>query len=138
MYRRIDDTTNSYPWSLPTTEELWACSRGRCSRGSIRQHVNLPQEAWRSARLLRAAPNCRLVLMLANHLLSPALSIEEAGLMTYLQSPPDAGPSVTQATTGLQNWKRARRRLVEIGGRLPTANQWHQSFVKILSKHLAD
>ena len=22
-YRRVDDTTNNYPWSLPTTEELW-------------------------------------------------------------------------------------------------------------------
>ena len=33
--------------------------------------------------------------MLAKHLLSPALSIEEAGLMTYPGTPPDAGPSVT-------------------------------------------
>ena len=64
-------------------------------------------------------------------MLSPTLSVEEAGLMTYLQSPPDAGPS------GLQNWKCAGRRLVEIGGRLPTATQLHQSFVKLLSKHLA-
>ena len=69
-------------------------------------------------------------------MLSPALSAEEAGLMTYLQSPPDAGPSVVQMTTGLQKWKCAGRRLVEIGGRLPTATQL-QSFVKILSKHLA-
>ena len=38
--------------------------------------------------------------MLAYHLLSPALSVEEAGLMTYLQAPPDAGPSVSQATSG--------------------------------------
>ena len=95
-------------------------------------NLNFPQEVWRSARLLRAVPNCRLALML-----SPALSIEEAGLMTYLQTPPDAGPSVSQATSGLQNWKRAGRRLVQVGGRLPTANQLHQSFVKILSKHLA-
>ena len=57
--------------------------------------------------------------------------------MAYLQTPPDAGPSVTQVTTGLQNWKCAGRRLVEIGGRLPTATQLHQAFVKILSKHLA-
>ena len=52
--------------------------------------------------------------------LLPALSVEEAGLMTHLQSPPDAGPSVVQVTSGLQNWKCAGRRLVEIGGRLPT------------------
>ena len=57
--------------------------------------------------------------------------------MAYLQIPPDAGPSITQVTTGLQNWKCARRRLVEIGGRLPTATQLHQAFIKILSKHLA-
>ena len=29
--------------------------------------------------------------MLAYHMLMPALSVEEAGLMTYLQAPPDAG-----------------------------------------------
>ena len=100
-------------------------------------NLNLPPEAWKSARLLRAVPNCRLVLTLSYHMLSPALSVEEAGLMTYLQSPPDAGPSVVQVTTGLQNWKCAGRRLVEIGGRLPTATQLHQSFIKILTRHLA-
>ena len=91
----------------------------------------------KSERLLRAVPNCRLVLMLANHMLSPALSVEETGLMAYLQTPPEAGPSIAQATSGLQNWKCAGRRLEEIGGRLPTATQLHQSFTKILSKHLA-
>ena len=68
---------------------------------------------------------------------SPALSVEETGLMAYLQAPPEAGPSIMQVTSGLQNWKCAGRRLVEIGGRLPTATQLHQSFIKILSKHLA-
>ena len=91
----------------------------------------------RRCRLLRAAPNCRLVLMLSYHMLSPALSVEETGLMAYLQTPPEAGPSVVQGTSGLQNWKCAGRRLVEIGGRLPTATQLHQSFIKILTKHLA-
>ena len=99
--------------------------------------LNLPTEAWKSARLLRAVPNCRLVLMLAYHMLSPALSVEETGLMAYLQTPPEAGPSIVQVTSGLQNWKCAGRRLVEIGGRLSTATQLHQSFIKILSKHLA-
>ena len=70
-------------------------------------------------------------------MLSPALSVEETGLMAYLQTLPEAGPSIVQATSGLQNWKCAGRRLVEIGGRLPTATQLHQSFIKILSKHLA-
>ena len=98
-------------------------------------NLNLRPEAWKSARLLRAVPNCRLVLMLSYHMLSPALSVEETDLMTYLQAPPDAGPSVVQVTTGLQNWKRAGRRLVEIGGRLPTATQLHQSFIKILADH---
>ena len=75
--------------------------------------------------------------MLAYHVLSPALSVEETGLLAYLQTQPEAGPSIVQVTTGLQNWKCAGRRLVEIGGRLPTATQLHQSFIKILSKHLA-
>ena len=70
-------------------------------------------------------------------MLSPALSVEETGLMAYLQTPPEAGPSVVQVTSGLQNWKCAGRRLVEIGGTLPTATQLHQSFMKILAKHLA-
>ena len=75
--------------------------------------------------------------MLSYPMLSPALSVEETGLMTSLQAPPDAEPSGIQVTTGLQNWKCAGRRLVEIGGRLPTATQLHQSFIKILTKHLA-
>ena len=136
MYRRVDNSTNSYPWSLPTTEELWDSHAEGVLMVAL-TNTNLPHEAWWSARLLRAVPNCRLVLVLAYHLLKPALSIKEAGLMTKLQTPPDAGPSVTQATTGLQNWKRAGRRVVQIGGRAPTANQLHQSVVKILSKHLA-
>ena len=65
------------------------------------------------------------------------MSVEETGLMAYLQAPPEAGQSAVQVTSGLQNWKRAERRLVEISGRLPTATQLHQSFVKILTNHLA-
>ena len=136
VYRRADETTKNYPWSVPTTEE----KRHAHAEGVLMvalTNLTLPPEAWKSARLLRAVPNCRLVLMLSYHMLSPALSVEETGLMTYLQAPPDAGPSVVQVTTGLQNWKCAARRLVEIGGRLPTATQLHQSFIKIPTKHLA-
>ena len=57
--------------------------------------------------------------------------------MNYLQSPPDAGPTVGQATIGLHNWKCAGWRLVKIGGRLSTANALHASFTTILSKHPA-
>ena len=99
--------------------------------------MNLPAEAWKSARLLRAVPNCRLVLMIAYHMLSSALSVEETGPMAYLQTPPEAGPSFLQVTSGLQNWKCAGRRLAEIGGRLLTATQLRQSFIKILTKHFA-
>ena len=136
VYRRVDATTQNYPWSALTTEEKWH-SHAEGALMVALSSLNLPAEAWKSARILRAIPNCRLVLMMSYHLLSPALSVEENGLMAYLQSPPEAGPSVTQVTTGLQNWKCAGRRLVEIGGRLPTSTQLHQAFVKILSKHLA-
>ena len=136
IYRRVDETTKNFPWSLPTTEEKWHAHAEGVLMVALTT-LNLPVEAWKSARLLRAIPNCRLVLMMAYHMLSPALSVEENGLMTYLQAPPDAGPSIAQARSGLQNWKCAGRRLVEIGGRLPTATQLHQSFIKILSKHLA-
>ena len=136
IYRRVDESTKNFPWSAPTTEEKWRVHAEGVLMVALTT-LNLPTEAWKSARLLRAVPNCRLVLMLAYHMLSPALSVEETGLMAYLQSPPEAGPSIVQATSGLQNWKCAGRRLVEIGGRLPTATQLHQSFIKILSKHLA-
>ena len=136
MYRRVDDTTKNYQWAVPTTEEQWH-SHAEGALMVALSSLNLPAEAWKGARILRAIPNCRLVLMMSYHFLSPALSVEENGLMAYLQAPPEAGPSVTQVTTGLQNWKCAGRRLVEIGGRLPTATQLHQAFIKILSKHLA-
>ena len=48
--------------------------------------MHLPPETWQCANLLRAIPNCRLVLMVAYHIASPALSTEEASLMNYLQS----------------------------------------------------
>ena len=106
VYRRVDDTTKNYPWSIATTEEKWHSHAEGVLMVALTS-LNLPAEAWKSARILRAVPNCRLVLMMSYHLLSPALSVEENGLMAYLQTPPDAGPSVTQVTTGLQNWKCA-------------------------------
>ena len=137
IYRRVDETTKNYPWSVQTTEERWHPHAEGILMVALTT-LNLPIEAWKSARLLRAVPNCRLVLMLAYHMLSPALSVEETGLMAYLQASPEAGPSIMQVTSALQNWKCAGRRLVEIGGRLPTATQLlHQSFITILSKHLA-
>ena len=137
VYRRVDETTKNYPWSMSHRRRKEWHSHAEGVLMVALTTLNLPTEAWKSARILRAVPNCRLVLMMSHHLLSPALSVEENGLMAYLQTPPDAGPSVTQVTTGLQNWKCAGRRLVEIGGRLPTATQLHQAFIKILSKHLA-
>ena len=115
IYRRVDETTKNYPWSVPTTEEKWHPHAEGILTVALTT-LNLQTEAWKSARLLRAVPNCRLVLMLAYHMLSPALSVEETGLMAYLQTPPEAGPSIVQVTSGLQNWKCAGRRLVEIGG----------------------
>ena len=56
------------------------------------------------------------------HCVSPSLSTEEASLMSYLQTPPDAGPTIGQVTMGLRHWRCAGRRSVEIGGRLPKAN----------------
>ena len=68
--------------------------------------------------------------------MSPALSSEEAILMEFLAISTRCRTG-SQSTAGLQNWKCGGRRLVQIGSRLATANQLHQSFVKILSKHLA-
>ena len=136
IYRRVDETTKNYPWSVSNHRRKVAFTCRRDTHGRS-YHIESTSRSLESARILRAVPNCRLVLMMSYHLLSPALSVEENGLMAYLQTPPDAGPSIAQVTTGLQNWKCAGRRLVEIGGRLSTATQLHQAFIKILSKHLA-
>ena len=114
IYRRVDETTKNYPWSVPSTEEQWHSHAEGVLMVALTT-LNLPTEAWKSARLLRAVPNCCLVLMLAYHMLSPALSVEETGLMAYLRTPPEAGPSIAQVTSGLQNWKCAGRRLVPSG-----------------------
>ena len=87
------------PQSWVTTEEKWH-SHAEGALMVALTSLNLPAEAWKSARILRAIPNFRLVLMMSYHFLSPALSVEENGLMAYLQTPPEAGPSVTQVTTG--------------------------------------
>ena len=91
IYQRVDETTKNYPWSVPTTEEKWHPHAEGILMVALTT-LNLPTEAWKSARLLRAVPNCRLVLMLAYHRLSPAMSVEETGLMAYLQTPSEAGP----------------------------------------------
>ena len=95
--------------------------------------MNIAPDAWQSAKLLRATPSCTLTIMAANH---PSFSTEESSLKDYLQRPPDASPIIAQAIVGLQNWKCAGRRLVAIGGRLPTTNALLTSFDKTLSKHL--
>ena len=78
VYRRVNETTKNHPWSLPTTEELWHEHAEGVLMVAL-TNLNLPTEAWKGARLVRAVPNCRLVLVLAYHMFSPALSIEEAG-----------------------------------------------------------
>ena len=108
VYRRVDDTTKNYPWSALTTEEKWH-SHAEGALMVALSSLNLPAEAWKSARILRAIPNCRFVLMMSYHFLSPALSVEENGLMAYLQTPPEAGPSVTQVTTGLQSHRKQNK-----------------------------
>ena len=62
IYRRVDAASNNYPWSQPTTEEVWHCHAEGVLMVAF-TNMNLPQEAWRNAKLLRAIPNCRPVLM---------------------------------------------------------------------------
>ena len=59
----VEQTTNSYPRSQPTTEEVWRAHAEGVLMSAL-TNLNLPPETWRSARLLRAVPNCRLVLTL--------------------------------------------------------------------------
>ena len=62
IYRRVDESTKNHPWSVPTTEEKWHAHAEGILMVALTT-LNLPQEAWKSARLLRAVPNCRLVLI---------------------------------------------------------------------------
>ena len=96
--------------------------------------LGLPPEAWRAARLLRSNPSARLILMTACDAIRPgcpAPSVEKQNLMTYLHKPPKAGPQTNQASAGLQNWKRAGRRFVQIGGVVPTATSLYEVFKRI-------
>ena len=74
IYRRVDDSTKNFPWSAPTTEEKWHAHAEGVLMVALTT-LNLPTEAWKSAQILRAVPSCRLVLMLAYHMLSPACII---------------------------------------------------------------
>ena len=59
VYRRVDDTTKNYPWATMTTEERWH-SHAEGALMVALTSLKLPAEAWKSARILRAIPNCRL------------------------------------------------------------------------------
>ena len=50
VYRRVDDTTKNYPWSVPTTEEKWHIHAEGVLMVALT--LNLPAEAWKSARLI--------------------------------------------------------------------------------------
>ena len=108
-----------YDWVIPTAEETWH----NHAEGNLivaLKSMNIAPEASQAARLLKAIPSSRLVIMAAYHWAAPAPSTGDASFLEYLQKPPDAGPAVGQTAQGVQNWKCAGRRLVEIRGKLPT------------------
>ena len=55
VYRRVDDTTKNYLWAAPTTEEQWH-SHAEGALMVALSSLNLPAEAWKGARILRAIP----------------------------------------------------------------------------------
>ena len=55
VYRRVDDTTKNYQWAIPTTEEQWH-SHAEGALMVALSSLNLPAEAWKGARILRAIP----------------------------------------------------------------------------------
>ena len=58
IYRGVDEKTKNFPWSQPTTEEKWHSHAEGFLMVALNT-LNLPIEAWKNARLLRAVPNCR-------------------------------------------------------------------------------
>ena len=103
IYRRCDHVTDEYNWVQLSAEERWHAHAEGNLMVALKSMISA--EAWRAVEVLRAVPKCRLVLMTAYHFLSPAPSTEEKSLLKYLQEPPDAGPTVSQAAIGIQNWK---------------------------------
>ena len=92
--------TRGCDWVTPTAEETW------------RNHTGSLMVALKStAKLLRAIPSSRLVIMAAYNCVAPAPITEKDSFMEYLQKLPDAGPTAGQAVLGVQNWKCSGRRL---------------------------
>ena len=78
IYGRVGTITKGYDWAPPTAEETW------------HNHA----ETWQSAKLLRAIPTFRTVIMATCDYVSPALGTEESSLMDYLQRNLEARPTV--------------------------------------------
>ena len=57
IYRRVDETTKNFPWSVPTTEEKWHAHAEGVLMVALTT-LNLPVEAWKSARLLPSTDAC--------------------------------------------------------------------------------
>ena len=128
--------TGVYDWVTPIVEETWHSHAERNLIVALKS-MSVGPEAWQAARLLRALPRARLVIMAAYHWVAPATRTEEASLLDYLQRPRDAGPAAVQAVQEFRFWKCAGGRLVEIVGRFPTATVLLSPFNRIPSKDLA-
>ena len=66
VYRRVDNTTKAFPWSHPTTKEKCHTHAEGVLMVAL-TNLNVPPEAWRSARLLRAIRNANSKLQTSSH-----------------------------------------------------------------------
>ena len=54
VYRRVDETTKNFPWSLPTTEEKWHAHAEGVLMVALTT-LNLPTEAWKKRKTLESS-----------------------------------------------------------------------------------
>ena len=110
IYRRVDSVTNRYRWVDPTTEE----QRHYHAEGNL--------------------PNCRLVLTVAYHIASPALSTEEASRQPY-ELYAVSTKCRTSGESGDYRPSKLEVRWAKISADWREAT--HSQLTKSLSKHLA-
>ena len=59
IYRRVDETTKNYPWSVPTTEEKWHTHAEGVLTVALTT-LNLPVEAWKKRSVVESSSQLSL------------------------------------------------------------------------------
>ena len=108
IYRRVDETTDNYPRSKPTTQEVWHCHVEGVPMVALNR-MNLPIEVMAKCKTSQGYFKLSSYLDVVPSQNEPCFEYRRSWINdSFAITPsPDAGPSVNQATSELQNWKCA-------------------------------